>query len=198
MTPDIKGKSKEEVRRILIEASANMLLDAIGEDTERPGLVDTPARMARAWAEWTAGYHVDIAKLFTAFEDGAENVDQMVTITGIPVYSHCEHHLAEIIGRATVAYIPNGKIVGLSKINRLVKAFAQRLQVQERMTTQIADAIMKHLKPQGCGVIVTARHMCMESRGINQQGHETTTSALRGVFKDEPETRAEFMQFTRR
>ena len=164
----------------------------------RPGLQDTPERVARGWEEWTAGYEVDIASLLTTFEDGAENVDEMVTITGIPVYSHCEHHLAEIFGQATVSYIPNGRIVGLSKINRLVKAFAQRLQVQERMTTQIANAIMEHLKPQGCGVIISARHMCMESRGINQQGHQTITSALRGVFKDEPETRAEFMHFTRR
>jgi GTP cyclohydrolase I len=181
------------LKRIIVD-----LLNELDPDPDRPGLADTPDRVARAWIdEWTAGYKVDIANLLTTFKDGAENFDQMVTIRGIPVYSHCEHHLAEIVGHATVSYIPDGRIVGLSKINRLVKAFAQRLQVQERITTQIADALMEYLKPQGCGVIISARHLCMESRGINQQGHETITSALRGVFKDEPETRAEFMHFTR-
>ena len=131
------------------------------------------------------------------FEDGAEGCDEMVVVHDIPVYSHCEHHLAAIFGIATVAYIPNGKIVGLSKLPRLVDIFARRLQVQERLTNQVADAIMKHLEPKGCGVVVKARHMCMESRGIRQPNSYTTTSALRGVFKSDPSARAEFLSLTR-
>lgn len=169
------------------------LLHAIGEDPGRPGLLATPGRVARAWEEWASGYNVNVANLLTTFEDGAENVDEMVVIRNIPFYSHCEHHLAPIFGTVTIAYIPDGRIVGLSKLNRLVDAYARRLQVQERMTTQIADAIMKHLKPLGCGIVVSGRHLCMESRGIKQQGHSTHTSALRGVFKEEPEVRSEFM-----
>jgi len=159
----------------------------------REGVQDTPNRVAKAWAEWTSGYSIDIAELLKVFEDGAEGYDEMVVVKDIPIYSKCEHHLADIFGTATIAYIPDGKVVGLSKLSRLADAFAKRLQVQERLTVQIADALMEHLQPKGCGVIVRARHMCMESRGICQQGHHTVTSALRGVFKDQPETRAEFL-----
>ena len=118
----------------------------------------------------------------------------MVIVKNIPIYSKCEHHLADIFGTATIAYIPNGKVVGLSKLSRLADAFARRLQVQERLTVQIADALVEHLNPKGVGVIVQARHMCMESRGLCQQGHHTITSALRGVLKTEPAARAEFMK----
>jgi len=128
------------------------------------------------------------------FEDGGESYDQMVLVKDIPIYSHCEHHLAAIIGTASIAYIPNGKIVGLSKLSRLADMYARRLQVQERLTDQIADALFKHLEPKGVGVLIKARHLCMESRGICQQGHHTVTTALRGVIKDEPETRAEFLR----
>jgi len=117
----------------------------------------------------------------------------MVIVKDIPIYSKCEHHLADIFGTCTIAYIPNGKIVGLSKLSRLANMYAKRLQVQERLTVQIADAINEHLQPQGVGVIIKARHMCMESRGICQQGHHTITSALRGVIKEEHEARSEFM-----
>ncbi len=169
------------------------LLVHIGEDPQRPGLLDTPARVTNAWKEWSSGYTTDISAIFKTFKDGAENVDEMIVIRDIPFYTHCEHHLAPFFGKATIAYIPDGHILGLSKFNRLVDAYARRLQVQERLTTQIAEAIMKYLAPVGCGVVVTARHLCMESRGIKQQGHSTVTSALRGAFKEEPELRAEFM-----
>lgn len=159
----------------------------------RPGIQDTPTRVAKAMAHWFGGYDVDIAQLFKTFEDGAEGTDQMVTVVDIPFYSKCEHHMADIFGTVTVAYIPKGKIVGLSKLSRVVDAFARRLQVQERLTTQIADAIQEHLEPLGVGVFVKARHLCMESRGICQQGHHTVTTALRGAIKDEPQTRAEFL-----
>lgn len=159
-------------------------LQFVGEDVKREGLAETPRRVAKAWQFWCKGYNEDPSEILKVFEDGAERVDEMVMVRDIPFYTHCEHHMAPFFGRATVAYIPDGKIVGLSKINRLVDCFARRLQVQERLTTQIADSIMEHLKPKGVGVIVNARHMCMESRGVCQQGHSTVTSALRGVMSD--------------
>lgn len=160
----------------------------------REGLKDTPDRVAKAWLDdWAAGYRVDVDSLLKTFEDGAEGADEMVIVRDIPVYSHCEHHLASIFGTATVAYIPSGKIVGLSKVNRVVKAFAQRLQVQERLTWQIADAINRNLSPVGVGVQLRCRHMCMESRGVHQQGHHTITNALMGVLKTDHMARSEFL-----
>jgi GTP cyclohydrolase I len=154
--------------------SVRNLLRFVGEFPARGGLADTPDRVLKAWRDhWCAGYNVDIPALLKTFEDGAEDVDEMVLVTNIPVYSHCEHHMAAIFGRAHVAYIPNGKIVGLSKINRLVDAFARRLQVQERLTNQIAEALQTNLEPLGVAVMLECRHMCMESRGICQQGHHT-------------------------
>lgn len=169
------------------------LLQYISDDAEREGLRETPKRVAKAWAKWTEGYSMDASAILKVFEDGAEKCDEMVIVKDIPIYSHCEHHLAAIFGTATIAYIPNGKIVGLSKLSRLADMFARRLQVQERLTNQIADALEEHLQPLGVGVIIRARHMCMESRGVCQQGHHTITSALRGNIKDNTETRAEFM-----
>lgn len=159
----------------------------------RPGLLETPIRVAKAFEHWFGGYAIDVPSLFKVFEDGAEGADQMVAVVRIPFYSKCEHHMADIFGHATVAYIPRGRIVGLSKLNRVVDAFARRLQVQERLTNNIADAIQEHLEPVGVGVYITARHMCMESRGVCQYGHHTVTTALRGAIKDEPQTRAEFL-----
>lgn len=169
------------------------LLRITGDKVEREGLVETPRRVVKAWAHWTSGYSVDIPALLKVFEDGAENYDQMVLVRDIPIYSKCEHHLADIFGTCDIAYIPNGKVVGLSKLSRLADAFARRLQVQERLTAQIADALETHLQPLGVGVVIKARHMCMESRGICQQGHHTVTSALRGKLKDDPQARAEFL-----
>lgn len=176
-----------------VEGAVREILGYVGE-TDREGLKETPHRVAKAWKHWCSGYEVDIAALLKVFEDGADNYDQMVIVKDIPIYSKCEHHLADIFGTATIAYIPNGKIVGLSKLSRLADAFARRLQVQERLTSQIADALVEHLQPLGVGVVIKARHMCMESRGICQQGHHTVTTALRGVIKEQPATRAEFMQ----
>jgi len=173
-----------------------LLQNVIGE-TEREGLKETPARVIKAWKEKAKGYQVDIPALLKVFEDGAEGYDQMVVVKDIPIYSVCEHHLESIFGTATIAYIPDGKVVGLSKLSRLADAFARRLQVQERLTNQIADAINDHLQPKGVGVIIRARHLCMESRGICQQGHHTITSALRGVIKEQPQTRAEFMELAK-
>lgn len=184
---------QEVEKKSEVENAIRTILSFVGE-TEREGLKETPHRVAKAWKHWCSGYNVDIAALLKVFEDGADNYDQMVIVKDIPIYSKCEHHLADIFGTATIAYIPNGKIVGLSKLSRLADAFARRLQVQERLTSQIADALVEHLQPLGVGVVIKARHMCMESRGICQQGHHTVTTALRGVIKEQPETRAEFMQ----
>lgn len=171
------------------------LLEKVEPNTyDREGLDETPRRVVKAWKHWCSGYDADIPGLFKAFEDGGENYDQMVIVKDIPIYSKCEHHLADIFGTATIAYIPNGKVVGLSKLSRVADAFARRLQVQERLTQQIADAVNDNLAPLGVGVLVRARHMCMESRGICQQGHHTITVALRGVIKDEHQTRSEFLR----
>ena len=175
------------------EAAARLLDGAEGEFSDREGLRETPARVAKAWDFWTSGYDQNAAEILKVFEDGAEGYDEMVVVKDIPIYSHCEHHLAAIFGTATVAYIPDGRIVGLSKLSRLINMHARRLQVQERLTNDIAEDLWTHLRPRGVGVLIRARHMCMESRGVCQQGHHTITTALRGVFKDQSETRAEFM-----
>lgn len=180
--------------RTRIGVAISDLLQIIDPNPEREGLKETPLRVAKAWQHWTRGYEVDIAKLLsTQFKDGSEGYDEMVMVKDIPIYSKCEHHLADIFGTATIAYIPNGTgVLGLSKLSRLADAFSGRLQTQERITAQIADALVEHVKPKGVGVIIKARHMCMESRGICQQGHHTVTSALRGVLLDGT-PRAEFM-----
>lgn len=175
----------------------DMIAHLTGDNPNREGLEDTPARVVKAWEFWTSGYGVNVADILKTFEDGAEDYDEMLVRKDIPLYSKCEHHMADIFGTCTIAYIPNGKIVGLSKLDRLVEVFARRLQVQERMTTQIADAIMENLAPKGCAVYINARHMCVESRGVRNRNSETITTALRGVFRDEPETRAEFLAAAR-
>ena len=163
----------------------------------RAGLAETPARVAKAWAFWTQGYHQDPAALLKTFDDGAEGVDEMVTVRDIEIYSHCEHHMAPFFGVAHIAYIPQGKIVGLSKLARVADAFARRLQVQERLTNQIADCINEALEPLGVGVVIEAKHMCMCSRGVGKQGSTTITSALRGAMRHSSEARAEFLAFAR-
>jgi GTP cyclohydrolase IA len=176
-----------------IEANITRLLQYIGEDPKRGGLIDTPRRVAKAWQHWAGGYGANIKGILKTFEDGADSCDEMIVVKGIPFYTHCEHHMAPFFGTVTVAYVPNGRIVGLSKLSRVVDAFARRLQVQERLTNQIADALQEHLEPLGVGVVVTARHLCMESRGIQQQGSETITSALRGVMRTSGSARSEFL-----
>jgi len=169
------------------------LLQFVGEDPTRGGLTETPARVIKAWKQWTSGYNVDPSSVLKVFEDGGEKYDQMVIVKDIPIYSKCEHHLADIFGTASIAYVPNGKIVGLSKLSRLADIYARRLQVQERLTQQIADALQQHLDPKAVGVLIRARHMCMESRGLCQQGHFTITTAFHGALKTDIAARQEFM-----
>ena len=167
------------------------------DDPSREGLRETPARVVKAWKTWFSGYDRNVEDVIKAFEDGAEGVDEMVVEVDIPFYTHCEHHMAPFFGLASVAYIPDGKVIGLSKMNRIVDLFARRLQVQERLTNQIAAALDAFLKPKGVGVLLRARHLCVESRGVQHRGCSTTTSALRGAIKEEPSARAEFLALAR-
>lgn len=177
----------------LVSPVISNLLEVIADDPAREGLIETPLRVAKAWKTWISGYEQDPAEILKVFEDGAEGCDEMVIVKDIPIYSKCEHHLADIFGTATIAYIPNGKVVGLSKLSRLADLYARRLQVQERMTNQIADALDQHLGAKGVAVLVRARHMCMESRGLCQQGHHTVTIAARGILLSDEKMRGEFM-----
>ena len=166
------------------------LLEYIGEDPKRDGLLDTPRRVVKALAEMTAGYREEPAEILsTTFE---ADCDEMVVVTDIPFHSMCEHHMMPFSGTATVAYIPGERVVGLSKIPRLVRCFARRLQLQERLTDQVAGAIMRHLNPIGAACVIRASHTCMHARGV-QSGGSMVTSALAGAFLDKPEARAEFM-----
>ena len=172
------------------ESLVKRMLELMGEDPGREGLVKTPNRVLRAWDFMTEGYRKDPKQVLNDALFETDN-NQMVLIKDIEFYSMCEHHLLPIIGRAHVAYIPNGKVVGLSKIPRMVDIFARRLQIQEQLTEQIAEAINDVISPKGVGVVIQARHMCMEMRGVQKTHSNTTTSALRGLFL-KPETREEF------
>lgn len=179
------------------ETDVRSFLAYLGDDPGRGGLSETPKRYIKAWEFWTSGYPMDPADVLKSFEDGAEKVNEIIVQTNIPIYSHCEHHLAPFFGVAHIGYIPNGKVVGLSKFKRLVDVFALRLQVQERLTQQIANAFMDHVKPQAVGVILKCRHMCMESRGIRAAGSATMTSCLLGTFHDDRAARSEFLELVR-
>ena len=174
-----------------IEAAVREILLAIGENPDREGLRETPARVARMYAEVFSGLHTDptvhLQKTFT------QSHDEMVLVKGIEFSSCCEHHLVPFLGRASIGYLPNGKVIGLSKLARVVDAVSKRPQVQERMTEQIADLIMAELQPRGVGVILEATHMCMTIRGVKKPGAKTITSAMRGLFKTNPMTRNELM-----
>jgi GTP cyclohydrolase IA len=170
------------------------ILRLVGEDPRREGLLKTPARVAKALADLTAGYHTDIDAMINRAVFN-ETYNEMVVVRDIRFYSLCEHHLLPFFGVAHVAYIPNGKIIGLSKIPKLVQVFAQRLQVQERMTQQIADTLQEKLAPLGVAVVIEARHLCMEMRGARSQDSPTVTSAMLGAFRQRDRTRDEFLSF---
>ncbi len=177
------------------ELIKQMLLE-LGEDPAREGLVKTPGRVARAWTEITAGYKQHPGEMVRSALFTAEG-KEMVVINDIDFFSVCEHHMLPFFGKAHVAYIPNGKIVGLSKIARVVEAYARRLQVQERMTAQIATCLMDNLKPLGVAVVLKAQHLCMMMRGIQKQNSHAVTSEMLGCFKNDPKTRAEFLTLIR-
>jgi len=173
------------------------LLRRIGEDPARDGLAQTPERVEKAMAFLTQGYAMDVP---TVLNDALFEVDydEMVMVRDVEFYSLCEHHLLPFFGKVHAAYVPRGRVIGLSKIPRLVEMYSRRLQVQERMTTEIADAIVQAIEPQGVGVIVEAQHLCMMMRGVEKQHSATVTSAMRGVFKTQVQTREEFLSLVRR
>ncbi len=174
-----------------VDAVKNILL-AIGEDPEREGLRDTPDRVVRSWEKLFGGYSQDPVKILgTVFEDGA--CDEIVILKNIKYFSTCEHHIIPFYGDVSIGYVPNGKVVGVSKLARLVEVFARRLQIQERMTSQIADTLMEVLQPKGVMVVCNGQHLCMIARGVEKPTSVMTTSAVRGIFKDNYATRNEFM-----
>jgi GTP cyclohydrolase I len=168
-------------------------LELIGEDPDREGLLKTPARVASSLAWLTRGYEMDVAHVVNGALFDADGATNMVMVRDIELYSMCEHHMLPFYGRAHVAYIPRGKVVGLSKLPRIVEVFARRLQVQERLTEQIASAVNEVLAPQGVGVVIEAYHLCMMMRGVEKQNSKTITSAVRGLFRSDQRTREEFL-----
>jgi GTP cyclohydrolase I len=175
-----------------LETLARELLVLVGEDTQRQGLIRTPQRVAKSWQDLTSGYGVDVDQLINrALFD--ESYSEMVVVRDISFYSLCEHHLLPFFGVCHVAYVPNGKIIGLSKIPKLVKAFSRRLQVQERLTNEIASIMMNKVSPLGVGVVMEARHMCMEMRGAESLNSPTITSSMQGLFRTDARTRDEFL-----
>mgnify|MGYP003576576264 CR=1 FL=1 len=179
--------------RPAVEAAVRTLIAATGDDPAREGLRDTPARVARAYGEWFAGYAVDPARLLETTFGEAEDYEETILLRSIPLVSTCEHHLAPIIGQAHVAYRPDGRVVGISKLSRLVDAFARRLQLQERLTRQIATALEEALEPRGVAVVIEAAHGCMATRGVRQHGVTMVTKCWLGEFRSDPGLRAELI-----
>ena len=188
MDAQIDRPTKEQA-----EEAVKILLKWAGDDPNREGLLDTPARVARAYEEYFAGYREDPREYLERTFEEVHGYDEMVVLRDIPFESHCEHHLAPIIGKAHIAYLPKNRIVGISKLARVVGAFSRRLQVQEKMTAQIADCINDTLTPDGVGVVVEAVHHCMTTRGVHTHGVSMVTTTLLGAFKSNNDTRAEFM-----
>ncbi len=184
--------------RAEVEAAVRTILAYAGDDPQREGLLGTPDRVVRAFDEHFGGYAKDpIAILQRTFEEVA-GYDEIVLLKDIPFVSHCEHHMAPIVGHAHVGYLPDRRVVGISKLARVVDVFARRLQIQEKMTAEIAGAIDEVLKPRGVGVVIEAAHHCMTTRGVNKQGVTMTTSTLLGAFRNDPDTRREFLALIRR
>lgn len=175
------------------ENAIKTLLLWVGEDPDREGLVATPARVARAWEDWCAGYKEDPVEFLRRTFEEVDGYDEMIVLRDIQFESHCEHHMAPIIGKAHVGYLPDRNVVGISKIARVVETFARRLQVQESLTAQIANCIQDVLQPKGVGVIIEGRHQCMTTRGVHKDGVSMITSRLLGQFRSDPRTRSEFL-----
>ena len=179
--------------RAEVEAAFRTIIRWTGDDPARDGLKETPARVAKAFQEWFVGYETDPEALLTKTFEEIEGYDEMIVLRAIPFESHCEHHMAPIIGKAWVGYIPTGRVVGISKLARVVDAYAKRLQIQEKMTSQIANTLQKVLKPQGVAVVIKATHHCMSTRGVHKHGTDLVTSRMLGAFRNNPMTRQEFM-----
>ena len=194
--PSVKGVERfvdQQPSQQEAENAFRLVLRWIGEDPARDGLRETPARLVRAFREYFAGYGHDPEQILQKTFEEVDGYDEMIVLRGISFESHCEHHVAPIIGRAWVAYVPDRRVVGISKLARVVEAFAKRLQIQERLTSQIANAIDDVLKPHGVAVVIKAKHHCMISRGVQKQGTDLVTSRMLGCFRDNAMTRQEFL-----
>jgi GTP cyclohydrolase IA len=189
------GDSRNDVSRVQAEEAVRTLLRWSGEDPQREGLLDTPKRVVKAYEDWFSGYGLDPDDYLARTFEEVEGYDELIVLRDIQFESHCEHHMAPIIGRAHVGYLPAGKVVGISKLARVVEAYARRFQVQEKLTAQIADCIQRVLQPRGVGVVVEAAHECMTTRGVHKRGVSMVTSRMVGSFRDDARTRAEFLKF---
>lgn len=192
------GKSSGKaapVTRAAAEDAVRVLLRWAGEDPAREGLRDTPGRVVEAYRDWFSGYGEDPESYLARTFEEVAGYDEMIVLRDIEFESHCEHHMAPIIGKAHVGYLPDGRVVGISKLARVVEAYARRFQVQEKMTTQIADCIARALKPRGVGVVIEAVHQCMTTRGVHKSGVSMVTSEMLGGFREDARTRAEFLRF---
>ena len=190
MSDDTGRPSREEA-----EAAVRTLLRWACDDPEREGLRDTPKRVAEAYDEFFVGYSVDPVELLARSFEETEGYDEMVVLRDIRFESHCEHHMAPIIGRAHIAYLPDNRVVGISKLARVLEAFSKRLQIQERLTAQVANSIQDVLRPKGVAVVIDATHQCMTTRGVHRPGVTMVTSRMLGAFRDDPSTRREFLAF---
>jgi GTP cyclohydrolase I len=182
--------------RAEVEAAVRTILRWTGDNPERGGLIETPARVTRALEEFFVGYAQDPSAILEKSFDEIEGYDEMVVLRGVRFESHCEHHMAPILGRAWVAYVPSGRVVGISKLARVVEIYAKRLQIQERLTAQIANTIDDVLTPRGVGVVIKASHHCMTTRGVHKPDSDLVTSRMLGCFRDNPELRQEFLSMT--
>jgi GTP cyclohydrolase I len=185
----------EAVTQDAAEQAIRTLLRWAGEDPAREGLLDTPKRVAKAYRDWFSGYAMDPEDYLARTFEEVHGYDELIVLRDIEFESHCEHHMAPIIGKAHVGYLPNGKVVGISKLARVVDAYARRFQVQEKMTAQIADCIQRALQPRGVGVVIEATHECMTTRGVHKRGVSMVTSRMLGSFREDARTRAEFLKF---
>ena len=190
-----KKPKRRAVTRAQAEDAVRVLLRWAGEDPEREGLIDTPGRVVEAYGEWFGGYAIDPAEYLRRTFEEVAGYDEMIVLRDIEFESHCEHHMAPIIGRAHVGYLPTNKVVGISKLARVVEAYAKRFQVQEKLTAQVAHCIDEVLKPRGVGVVIDAAHQCMTTRGVHKTGVSMITSQMLGVFREDARTRAEFLRF---
>lgn len=199
-TQDTAATAADErhgVSRVQAEEAVRTLLRWAGDDPTREGLLDTPKRVAKAYSDWFSGYAMDPEEYLKRTFEEVEGYDEMVVLRDIEFESHCEHHMAPIVGRAHVGYLPSGRVVGISKLARVVEAYARRFQVQEKMTAQIARCIQMTLQPRGVGVVIEAAHECMTTRGIHKRGVSMVTSKMLGTFRDDARTRSEFLELIR-